>query len=134
MINSAAELARLLRSEDTGDRRRVLAEPASLEVWEAVVDEYPDLAFAVAQNKAVPVAVLERLCSDTDPRVRAMVASKRKLPAHLQRRQMADNDEGVRIRLARNAKVSQDVLAHLAEDTAEFVREAARKGLTKNTA
>src|SRR5262249_30672705 len=82
-IESAEEFVRLRTSERPEDYLRAAREPASSEVWDAVIDDHPDMRFWVAQNKTVPHSVLERLAVDPDSRVRWMVARKRKAGAAL---------------------------------------------------
>jgi hypothetical protein len=76
MIESAEEFVRLRTSEDPPEYRRAAHEEAPESVWFEVIDQFPDMRFWVAQNKTVPLAVLELLRHDTDPKVRSMVRAK----------------------------------------------------------
>jgi hypothetical protein len=129
MIRSAEEFAKLRRSELPDEYHRAGNDEAPLEVWQAVLEQYPDLREWVALNKTVPMSILERLARDPDPKVRATVASKRKLTEELQSLLAQDADTSVRERLACNAKCSTKVLRQLADDAELFVRSAAMKRL-----
>lgn len=125
-IHSAAEFVRLRTSEVAADYHRAATEPAPIEVWMDVIDSRPDMRFWVAHNKAVPVAVLERLASDDDPRVRAMVARRRAAGATLLADLAHDLDDGVRAEVARNPRSPRSALLELAADPVQVVAEAAR--------
>jgi hypothetical protein len=127
MINSPEEFIRLRTSERQEEYARAARESAPIEVWEALIERHPEMRFWVAQNKTVPVAILERLVHDEDPRVRAMVAAKRKLPSRLQVILAADPDESVRERLVHNAKAPPEVLATIAAGSGRVAREAQRR-------
>lgn len=77
MIDSAEEFVRLRSSDDPAEYRRAAHEEASVQTWLDVVDRFPDMRFWVAQNKTVPLEILERLRHDPDDRVRSMVLLKR---------------------------------------------------------
>ena len=93
------------------------------------LDKFPDMAFWVAQNKTVPIRILELLTSHPDSRVRDMVATKRKLPEKLMLQLADDVSESVRCSLSWNAKASRTVLEKLSMDTCSAVREQARQRL-----
>jgi hypothetical protein len=124
-IESAAEFIRLRYSDEPADYRRAAGEEAAPGVWDEVIRDYPDARVWVAQNKTVPVEILERLAVDTDPRVRHMVAMKRKLTPQILNALASDSDETVRIRVVMNKKSSKDILERLARDPSERVRVAA---------
>jgi len=126
-IESAEEFVRLRTSERPEDYLRAAREPASSEVWDAVIDDHPDMRFWVAQNKTVPHSVLERLADDPDPRVRWMVARKRKASAALLATLALDPDPGVRVAVAQNSSTPDEILARLrADDVPEVARAAQR--------
>jgi len=129
MIESAEEFVRLRSSEMMDEYWRAAHEEAPVEIWMQVVERFPEYRFWVAQNKTVPLQVLERLAHDTDTRVRSMVASKRKLSPDLQRLLSKDADASVRQRLAYNAKCAVDVLRLLSNDLDPDVRDAASRKL-----
>lgn len=124
MIESAEQFRDLRESDDPCEYRRAAQEEASLEVWLDVISRMPDLRCWVAQNKTVPIAILELLADDPDSRVRWMVASKRKLPESLQLKIAADSDPSIRATLARNPKATERVLKILAHDVTLLVRDA----------
>lgn len=127
MINSAEQFRSLRESEDPEEYRRAAHDAAPIEVWLDVVTRMPDMRFWVAQNKTVPVVVLEQLADDPDSRVRDMVARKRKIPETLQIKLAADTEPSVRSALACNAKVTARVLAMLIDDDDQTVRDAAQR-------
>ncbi len=126
MINSAEEFIRLRTSDNSDEYLRATWDEAPLQVWFELVDKHPDMRFWVAQNKSVPVEVLELLASDEDSNVRAMVASKNRLPEHLQLKLAKDSDGGVRKRVVYNKKATIKVLHVLEQDFDEEVRALAQ--------
>jgi len=134
VIQSAEEFARLRRSEDPVEYHRAATEEAPLEVWLAVVTQFPALREWVAENKTIPLSVLEQLASDPNPRVRATVAGKRKLSVQLQRALAQDQEPSVRERLANNAKCEVEILRVLSRDPEGFVRAAATNKLERRSA
>ena len=129
MISSAHEFQRLRASDDPAEYNRAAHEEAPLTVWMDVIAQFQELRFWVAQNKTVPVEILEILCDDPDARVRFMVAQKRKLPEYLQFRLAKDPDSSVRERIACNAKATSRVLEALLQDDESRVRERAQTRL-----
>jgi len=124
-IESAAEFVRLRFSDDPAEYRRAAGEAAAPGVWEAVIREYPDARVWVAQNKTVPVEILEILAVDADPQVRHMVAMKRKITPHILDILASDSEETVRMRVVMNKKSTKIILERLAQDSSEQVRFAA---------
>jgi len=127
MIDSVEEFIRLRTSDKPEEYSRAAHEPAPVAVWEALIERHPDMRFWVAQNKTVPVAILEVLARDEDSRVRSMVAAKRKLPANLQLLLASDPDEGVRERLVYNAKADPEALERIAAGSDRVAAEAGRR-------
>ncbi len=68
---------RLRNSWMPEEYRRAAAEEAPLEVWAQIIERHPDMRFWVAQNKTVPLAILEVLRHDPDKRVQSMVRRNR---------------------------------------------------------
>jgi len=133
MITNAEEFVGLRSSTNPDEYYRAAHEPAPEVVWYDIIARYPQMRSWVAHNKTVPIAILDRLSSDSDPHVRTMVAMKRKLPERLQVRLAHDPDSGVRHQLACNAKVTRNVLQILAADSELFIREQAQKRLATET-
>lgn len=77
VIESAEEFVRLRTSEDPAEYNKAARDEASESTWRDVIERYPDMRFWVAQNKTVPLTVLEVLRHDPDEQVRDMVTSKR---------------------------------------------------------
>lgn len=76
VIESAEEFVRLRTSEDPDEYERAAYDGASEDTWRDVVARFPDMRFWVAQNKTVPLSILELLRHDPDERVRSMVRAK----------------------------------------------------------
>ena len=127
MIESAEQFRSLRESGAPNEYHRAAHDEASLEVWLDVVSGMPTMRFWVAQNKTIPVEVLEVLAKDPDSQVREMVARKRKLPESLQFKLATDFDSSVRSALACNRSLASLVREKLTKDEDELVREAARR-------
>jgi hypothetical protein len=131
MIKSAEEFAKLRCSTSRAEQMRASEEEAPLDVWLEVVATFPELREWVAQNKTVPLAVLEQLARDADAKVRRVVAGKRKLTPELRGQLARDTDSSVRARVVYNGKCEISVLRLLAADSEPFVKEAAAKKLAE---
>ena len=125
MITSAEQFGSLRESSDPEEYRRAAHDEAPIGVWVDVVTRMADMRFWVAQNKTVPIEVLERLTDDPDIRVREMVARKRRLPEILQMKLASDADPSVRLALACNGKITRRVTLLLMKDDDKMVRDAA---------
>jgi len=77
VIESADEFVRLRTSEDPADYGQAAHDEAEEATWHEVIDGFPEMRFWVAQNKTVPLSILERLRQDADERVVPMVRMKR---------------------------------------------------------
>ena len=133
MIESAEEFVQLRSSADPAEYARAAHEEASLQVWLQVIERYPEMRPRVAQNKRVPVEILELLSRDEDERVRWFVASKRRLPERIQLRLAFIESESVQRRLVVNAKATEAVLEALSRDRDPYIREKARERLEGGT-
>jgi hypothetical protein len=129
MIESAEEFKRLRESDIPEEYHRAAHEEADIRVWETVLEKYKGMAFWVAQNKTVPIEILEKLAKHSDPKVRDMVARKRKIPESLMPALAIDNDASVRNALVNNGKVTESVLKILAKDSWQAVSERAAEKL-----
>ena len=129
MITSVEEFVRLRTSSDPEDYDRASRDEAPSDVWLAVISDHPDMRFWVAQNKTVPLSVLELLATDEDPKVRAMVARKRKLAPQVLMRLATDTDDAVRAAVARHPKAPPAVLRMLANDRWNEISEIAKRRL-----
>lgn len=76
MIETPEEFVRLRTSDDPDEYRRAAHEEAATATWLDVIERYPDMRVWVAQNKTVPLEVLEVLRHDADEWVRSMVRCK----------------------------------------------------------
>lgn len=133
MIESAEEFVQLRSSADPAEYARAAHEEASLQVWLQVIERYPEMRPRVAQNKRVPVEILELLSRDEDEGVRWFVASKRRLPERIQLRLAFIESESVQRRLVENAKATEAVLEALSRDRDPYIREKARERLEGGT-
>lgn len=131
MINSAEEFIQLRRSAFVQDYKRATREEAPLEVWNALIRDYPQMRRWVAHNKTVPVEILACLSDDPDDNVRWVVATKRQLPEVLQIRLTGDPVESVRERLVYNARTTRATLEILQRDASESIRLKAASRLTR---
>jgi hypothetical protein len=77
VIESAEEFVRLWTSEDPSEYARAAHDEATVETWRDVIERFTEMRFWVAQNKTVPLVILEELRSDPDEQVRSMVRAKR---------------------------------------------------------
>jgi hypothetical protein len=76
VIDSAEEFVRLRTSENPDEYWRAAHEQAEDATWLDVIERFPDMRVWVAQNKTVPLAILEHLRHDPDESVRSMVRAK----------------------------------------------------------
>jgi hypothetical protein len=129
VINSVEEFIALRTSDDPSDQHRASHDSAPLEVWFDIVQRSPDMRSWVANNKTVPVAVLEVLAKDPDAEVRMAVAMKRKCPPQLLEALSTDAEPAVRLRVAYNAKTPRAVLQKMLQDGWERVVEVAASRL-----
>ncbi|MGW4595772.1 hypothetical protein ACWEOA_10715 [Streptomyces sp. NPDC004457] len=130
VIESAEEFVRLRQSSDPRDYRRAAVEEASEEVWLDIIAHFPDERAAVAQNKTIPVPVMEALLTVGEPRVRFMVAMKRKLSPSLLDMLAHDEDESVRLQVARHRNATKEILESLLADSWSEVRSVASERLS----
>lgn len=122
MITSAEEFVRLRTSENPDEYLRAAWDEAAVDVWLEVLENYPDMAFWVAQNKTVPVEILKLLADNPEWRVRMMVASKNRLPEELQLKLAHDPDFSVRKGIAANKKATLKALQILVDEQDDELR------------
>jgi hypothetical protein len=125
MIETVAEFVRLRNSEIGGEYYRAAHDEAPLDVWWGVLNNHPDMAFWVAQNKTVPYEILEHLSEHNDSRVRTMVSSKNKLEEPLLLKLALDSDDAIRMNIARHKKATARVLGLFRQDCWEEVSKVA---------
>ncbi|WNQ13373.1 hypothetical protein MJA45_10225 [Paenibacillus aurantius] len=131
MINSAEEFVKLRTSENPNEHLRAAWDEAPTDVWLEIIVTYLDMKFWVAQNKTVPLEILEILSDDSEWRVRHMVASKNKLSEKLQLKLASDKDPIIRSAVARNKKATLNVLQFLSADKDEEVKALAQKRIAE---
>ena len=127
MITTAHEFKRLCESTNPEEYCRSATDEAPLEVWREIVDDMPEMRFWVAQNKTVPIEILDLLAMNSDAQVRDMVARKRKITESTAIRLASDPDETVRAALATNAKLTDVVRNILLNDQSPLVQNAIAK-------
>ncbi|CAN5915206.1 hypothetical protein BH11VER1_BH11VER1_17840 [soil metagenome] len=132
MIESAEEFVRLRLSAQPEEYGRAAEDEASEHVCFDVIARYPDMRKWVAHNKKIPMAVLKKLASDSDPMVRFTVAMKRKLSSELIEQLSKDTDESIRSQIARHPRSPLAVVQKLASDAEPRVREIAERVLVSN--
>ena len=116
VIESAEEFVQLRTSDDPADHYRASRESASLTVWQAVIDRYPDMRYWVAHNKTVPLEVLEQLAHDSELRVRWMVRQRRSwTQAHPEdaERERRQRRQVQRLQVSREDRIPIDILVLL---------------------
>lgn len=133
VIKSAEEFVKLRTSEIKEEYDRAVYEEAPLDVWMAIVQDYPDMRKWVAHNKAVPVEVLDVLSKDADARVRDVVARKRKSTLPILERLATDPDATVRHSVAWNKSTPSTLLQRLLSDPWSPVVEVARTRLAQTS-
>lgn len=131
LINSAEEFVRLRESAIQSEYLRAAWAEATLEVWVEIIEKYPEMKFWVAQNKTIPLEIMEILSDDPSERVRGMIASKNRLPEHLQIKMAKDSHPSVRERIIYNKRTQAVVLQLLVHDEDESIREKARNRLAQ---
>ncbi|YCK81101.1 HEAT repeat domain-containing protein [Arthrobacter sp. D3-18] len=131
MIASADEFVALRCSEDPAEYQRAAHDEADLAVWVEVIDKHPDMRFWVAQNKTVPLEILELLASSPDVRVRSFVAMERRIGIDLLLKLALDEDDAVRANVARHRRATPELIETLLHDESWVVRKAATEALAK---
>ncbi|WP_301171053.1 hypothetical protein [Brevibacillus nitrificans] len=131
MITSAEEFVRLRTSDNPEEYLRAAWDDASLDVWNEIILNYPDMSFWVAQNKTVPVEILSILANHPEERVRSMVASKNKLTEELQIKLASDPEFFVRKRIAYNKKATLKALEVLSKDKDDELRAYAMNRISE---
>ena len=104
VIESAEQFVWLRRSDLKEEYDRATNEDAPLDVWQEVIDEYPEMRGWVAHNKTVPPEILRRLAEDEDPAVRLRVAMKRDVPFDVIAMLADDEDAAVREAIERRGQ------------------------------
>ena len=116
-------------SNDSADWERASEDDVTAEVWLDIIRMCPRFREDVANNKHLPLSVLEVLSTDPDERVRSAVVTKRKLTPAILGVLADDSDAGIRGGVARHRRTDLVVLESLARDDDEDVRDAAEDAL-----
>jgi hypothetical protein len=131
MIESAIQFITLRSSTMLDEYQQAANDAAPIEVWLQIIEQYPEMRKWVAHNKTVPIAILEILAQDPDPRVRATVAAKRKAGQAILQQLAQDPDESVRMQVAINANTPSEILHQLLNDRWERIVEIIKERLDK---
>lgn len=129
LIESVEEFVRLRASGDAADYQRIKREEAPLEVWLAIVRDYPDMRFWVAFNRTLPPEVLRVLAGDSDWRVRDKVASRRDTPSDILELLSGDAHEAVLSSVAGNPGTSSRALELLSQHPWSQIQEKSSRQL-----
>ncbi len=132
MIESADQFFLLRTSEDIKLYQRAASESANEEIWQEIIEKYPEMRVWVARNKTVPLNILEVLSHDENADVRYAVAMKRKAGKDILQRLSQDSDESVRLRVALNPTTPKIVLEQLLNDQWSRVVEEAKNRLEED--
>jgi hypothetical protein len=129
VIESAEEFVGLRASGDAADYQRIKQDEAPLEVWLAIVRNYPDMRFWVAFNRTLPVEVLRILAGDSDWRVRDKVASRRDAPGDILELLSSDGHEAVLSSVAGNPGTPAEALEILSRHSWDQIQEKSSRQL-----
>lgn len=129
VISSVEEFASLVLNGDEESQSRIRNDQAPQEVWLRIIASRPDLIRAVTLNKHLPECVIRTLAAHANADVRFDVANRRALPDDLFDKLAGDSDETVRARIAWNKKTPKAILVRLSEDRCPLVSEPAKKRL-----
>jgi hypothetical protein len=105
-----------------------------LEVWQVLVEEYPEHRYWAAHQVHCPEPIVRRLAEDEEWRVRARIAAKRNLPRDLFAVLARDSDEAVRRPIACNQKSPLELVEALTRDPVASVARVAVYNLEKRRA
>jgi len=125
MIKSPEEFVSLRTSIQPDEYKRAAEDEAPLEVWNAVLDSYPEMHEWVAHNKTIPLELIERLAGSPHVRVRLTIAMKRRTPAGVLAMLARDPDDAVRMAVARHPKAPDEVLQTFQNDPVDAIRQLA---------
>ncbi|MBA1209800.1 MULTISPECIES: hypothetical protein [Pseudomonas] len=126
MINTVEEFKLLF---DRDDHTALAHQTAPPKVWNAILDNHPQLARCVAANKTIPDEIIERLSLSHDIDVRWNIATKRKLKKSTFELLATDSDPTIRHRIACNPKTPRDILQRLSIDPDPMVASSATQKL-----
>jgi hypothetical protein len=131
MIETVAEFMRLVESDDSVERNRSASEDAPTSVWIELVNNYPSMRFWVANNRTVPIEVLQMLARDVNWRVRNRVASKASCPEDILALLSSDDHDSVVASVAGHPHTPSDALRRLSTHEWKQVREKAIRQLAE---
>jgi len=106
----------------------------TLEHWQLLVTEHPDMRFWAAHQTHAPEPIVRLLLTFDDWRVRAQIARKRNLPRDLFPVLAADPDTTLRQAIACNAMTPIELVEQLTEDPEEIVARVAVYNLRERRA
>jgi len=121
MIKTADEFVALRTSDNLDEQYRAGHDSADINVWLDVINSYPDYKAWVVYNKTIQIEILELLCTDEDPEVRADVARKRKINDYIFKTLVIDPNEDVRYALICNTKLTLKQLEAIKVDDSSWL-------------
>lgn len=110
MLNTH-QLEELLLSPHPLERYWATHLNASSNSWETIYAQHPHLAFLLAQNPHIPVALADQLAEHRNPKVRLMVARHPQLSRISLERLAQDDEAAIRLQIAKR----DDLPAYLIE-------------------
>jgi hypothetical protein len=106
----------------------------TLEHWNLLVAEHPDMRYWAAHQTNAPEAIVRLLAAGDDWRARLQIARKRNLPRDLFPVLAAHPDASVRQAIACNAKAPLALVEQLTQDPEEMVARVAVYNLRERRA
>lgn len=127
MINTVEEFTALLTHDDVVERLRSVTDSALDTVWIDIINEYPDLRAAVAQNKTISNAIVRLLYATSDTRTKSILARKRSTPVDILDLLSRDENEAVRLAVARHPRIPSHALKQLESDDWDEIRRVVNR-------
>lgn len=134
MSDSVRANVRRWLEETDDDPHPVAPEDWTVEHWQLLVAEHPDMRYWVTFQTNAPEAIVRLLLTFDDWRVRTQIARRRNLPPDLFPVLAADPDTTLRQAIACNAKTPIELVEQLTEDPEEIVARVAIYNLRERRA
>ena len=131
MINSSEEFNRLCMSQLEEDVGRSMQDSAAPEIWEEILEKFPQRIIDVAQNRTIQESIMYAIVGSGNETAKSIIAEKRRLPLELFSVLGRDASEVVRRKIAANQKTPIETLEGLAKDLILDVAQVAQYNLEK---
>lgn len=128
MITSIEEFLRCAESKDGEDYGRVTRDSMTPEVWQIILDCYPEHHDWITSNWYLPEWMMFKLAESKDYKIRKAVACRYDLPEKLIEHLSKEKDGRVKIEIGRNIACPDYILERLAVDK----HAIARQGVAQN--